>query len=80
VADLAASVHALGLLHGIERSLMAKLVGAQQKLDAGHAGAACNTLGAFLNEVNAQKRIGAGAAALSADAQTVRDSLGCGPS
>jgi virginiamycin B lyase len=81
VADLAASVHALGLPHGIERSLMAKLVGAQHKLDAGHAGAACNTLGAFLNEVNgqAQKRIGADdAAALTADAQEVRDSLGCG--
>jgi len=60
---------------------MAKLVGAKQKLDGGHAAAACNTLGAFLNAVNAQKRIGAGdAAALSADARAVRDSLGCGSS
>ena len=83
VADLAASVHALGLPRGIERNLMAKLVGAQQKLDAGHAAAACNTLGAFLNEVNAQaqKKIGAtDAAALTGDAQEVRDSLGCASS
>ena len=58
---------------------MAKLGGAQRKLDAGHDTAACNTLGAFLNEVNAQ--IGANdAAALSADVQAVRDSLGCGSS
>jgi virginiamycin B lyase len=80
IADLAASVHALGLPHGLERSLMVKLVGAQRKHDAGHDAAACNTLGAFLNEVNAQKKIGAGAAALSADARAVRDSLGCGSS
>src|SRR3954447_2996136 len=80
VADLAASVQALGLPHGIERSLMAKLGGAQRKLDAGHDAAACNTVGTILNEVNAHK-IGPGdAAALSADARAVRDSLGCGSS
>jgi hypothetical protein len=51
--------------------------------DAGQAAAACNTLGAFLNEVNAQaqKKIGADdAAALTGDAQEVRHSLGCGSS
>src|SRR4051794_16506259 len=80
VADLAASVQALGLPHGTERSLMTKLGGAQRKLDAGHDAAACNTVGAILNEVNVHK-VGPGdAAALSADARAVRDSLGCGSS
>src|ERR671922_173675 len=43
-----------GLPHGTERSLLAKLEGAQRKLAAGNVAAACGSLGAYINEVQAQ--------------------------
>ena len=68
-------------LDGIERSLLAKLGGAQRKLDDGRLAATCGKLGAFANQVRAQggKRIDATEAAeLVGQASAVRASLGCG--
>lgn len=81
LADLVAS---LNLKKGIENSLDAKLNAALAALDAARAGAigtACNQLGAFANEVNAQtgKAItSADAAALLGLAMRIRAVLGCG--
>lgn len=81
LADLVAS---LNLRKGIENSLDAKLAAAMAALDAARAGAigtACNQLGAFVNEVNAQtgKAItSADAAALLELATRIRAVLGCG--
>jgi hypothetical protein len=80
-ADLVAAVNALGLPHGIERSLLAKLAAAQQSVDAHQTAAACGPLSAFINELRAQsgkKLDAADAAGLIDDAGTVRNSLGCG--
>jgi virginiamycin B lyase len=70
-----------GLPAGIERSLLAKLEGAQRKRDAGQTEGACGSLGAYINEVKAQngkKLEKAYAEALILDAVAVRDALGCG--
>jgi hypothetical protein len=70
-----------GLPAGIERSLLAKLEGAQRKRDNGHTEGACGSLGAYINEVKAQngkKLETAYAEALITDAMAVRDALGCG--
>jgi sugar lactone lactonase YvrE len=69
-----------GLPAGIERSLLAKLEGAQRKVDAGHTGGACGSLGAYINEVKAQngkKLETTYAEALIVDAMAVREALGC---
>jgi hypothetical protein len=82
IAELIGEVEELGLPHGIARSLLAKLGGAQRRLDAGNLAAACDKLGAFANEVRAQtgKRIDAAEAAeLVSQVSAVRASLGCGP-
>jgi hypothetical protein len=82
IAEVVATVQALGLAHGTERSLLAKLDAGQKSLDAGRASAACGPLGAFANEVRAQsgKKIpGAHAAALIESANSVSESVGCGP-
>jgi virginiamycin B lyase len=68
---------------GIKRSLLAKLEGAQRKLDAKHLQGACGSLGAYINEVKAQdgKELEtAYAEALVLDAIAVRASLGCSSS
>jgi hypothetical protein len=68
---------------GIKRSLLAKLEGAQRKVEAGHTEGACGSLGAYINEVRAQdgkKLETAYAEALIVDAMNVRDALGCGAS
>jgi hypothetical protein len=83
IADLIAEVSGAGLPHGIERSLLAKLEGAQRKLDAKHLQGACGSLGAYINEVKAQdgKELEtAYAEALVLDAIAVRASLGCSSS
>ena len=54
IAGLIVSVEELGLPHGIERSLLAKLDGAQRNLDADDLDGACGKLGAFINQVRAQ--------------------------
>ena len=46
IADLVAEVTEGGLPRGTERSLLAKLKGAQRKLDADHLNGACGSLGA----------------------------------
>jgi len=83
IADLIAEVTGAGLPHGIERSLLAKLEGAQRKVDADHLEGACGSLGAYVNEVRAQsgkKLEAAYAEELILEAIGVRDALGCGTS
>jgi Tol biopolymer transport system component len=65
---------------GLATSLKAKLQSALAKLGDGQLAAACNTLNAFINEVQAQsgKKIMAGdAMALINDANEIRAALGC---
>ena len=84
LGSLADFVESLNLRKGIENSLDAKLNAALAALDAARAnaiGTACNQLGAFVNEVDAQagKAISAtDAASLRAFAMRVRAALGCG--
>jgi hypothetical protein len=83
IADLVADVTQAGLPRGIERSLLAKLGAAQRKLDGGHHQGACGSLGASINQVEAQsgKQLAAASAEdLVAEAAAVRDALGCGTS
>ena len=56
LAELIALVQSLGLQSGTENSLIVKLRAAANALDRENMEAACGHLGAFLNEVNAQKR------------------------
>ena len=80
IGPLAADVKMLGLPHGIERSLLAKLDAAERAQDAGDREAACDSLGAYLHQTNAQsgKKIAAAAAAgLIGDATAIRQSLRC---
>jgi hypothetical protein len=73
-------VQGLGLPRGIERSLLAKLGATQGNLDAGQLQAACDSLGAYVNEVHAQtdhRLDGDQAAALIADAVAIRELLSC---
>jgi hypothetical protein len=81
IADLIDSVEALELPHGIENSLLKKLTGAQRNLDADDLDGACDKLASFLDQVRAQsgKKIDAADADdLIAEAEAVRESLGCG--
>ena len=81
IARIVDDVQGLGLPRGIERSLLAKLGAAQANLDVGHLQAACNSLGAYINEVRAQtdRRLEGGPAAeLIGDATAIRQLLGCG--
>ena len=83
IADLIAEVSGAELPHGIERSLLAKLEGAQRKVDADHLNGACGSLGAYVNEVRAQsgkKLEAAYAQDLIVEAIAVQDALGCGTS
>ena len=82
IVEVVATVQALGLPHGTERSLLAKLDAAQRSLDRGHASGSVRQARAFANEVRAQsgKKIPAAhAAALIDSAGAVGDSLGWGP-
>jgi hypothetical protein len=81
IADLIESVEGLDLASGTENSLLKKLTGAQKNLDADDTAGACDKLASFIAEVQAQsgKKIDAeDAEDLIADAEAVRDSLGCG--
>jgi hypothetical protein len=76
LADLATAVKAVGP----GTSLADKIAEAQAYLASGQAGAACSTLGAFNDEVQAQsgKTIPAGqATALIADANRIKNVLSC---
>jgi hypothetical protein len=55
LAQLTASVTALGLPAGIEQSLRAKLEAAGRAVDRGNDGAARGQLNAFVNQVSAQR-------------------------
>jgi hypothetical protein len=80
VTELSATVAALGLPHGAANALDATLRAALHALDAGDIAGACDALGAFINQVNAQagKRIPAGnAATLIEEAASIRALLGC---
>jgi len=69
-----------GLAHGTANSLLAKLNNAQRKVAAGNVAAACGSLGAYINEVQAQsgKKLETEYAdALVLEATAVRESLGC---
>jgi hypothetical protein len=81
IGPLAADVRMLGLPHGIERSLLAKLDAAERAVDAGKRQAGCGILKAYINEAEAQsghKLDAAAAAGLIGDAAAIRKSLGCG--
>jgi hypothetical protein len=81
IGALAAAVQRLGLPHGIERSLLAKLDAAKQALDAGDRETGCGILNAYINEAEAQsghKLDVAAAAGLIGDATAMRQSLHCG--
>jgi len=80
VSDLITFIEGLGLVHGIENSLTAKLRNAQAALQAGDTAGACDLLAAFINEVEAQagKKIDIDDAAVAiADATRVQVALGC---
>jgi hypothetical protein len=82
IDDLQAILLGYNLHQGTSNSLMAKLNAAEASLAAGNVTAACNQLGAFISEVNAQtpRRITvAQAAVLLAHAQSIRASIGCAP-
>jgi hypothetical protein len=74
IQSLIAQVQSLGLPRGTENSLLAKLNAAQASVNRGNTGSAKGQLGAFINEVSAQrgKKIAASAAdALIANAQQI---------
>jgi Right handed beta helix region/PKD domain len=74
IQGLIAQVQSLGLPKGTENSLLAKLNAAEASVNRGNAGSARGQLGAFINEVSAQrsKKIPAAAAdALIASAQQI---------
>ena len=55
IHNLIALVQGLGLPSGTANSLIVKLQAAANALDRDNTQAACGSLGAFINEVNAQK-------------------------
>lgn len=80
IQDLREEVGAGGLATGSERSLVAKLDAALAALEADRGNVACNTLGAFVNEAQAQVggRVPTAIAdALIAEAEGIRRQLGC---
>jgi Tol biopolymer transport system component len=80
IADLIKSVEALGLPHGVQRSLVAKLRSAQRHLDAARTDRACGRVDAFIRKLEAQRSKPGGAGdtrSLVTHANAVRASLGC---
>jgi hypothetical protein len=80
IAHLIGQVNKRKLARGTENSLLTKLTGAQQKLDAGDHAGACRRLATFINEVQAQsaKKIDAAdAQALIDEAMVLRGSEDC---
>jgi len=71
------------LTGGQQNSLTSKLEGAQASIGSGNSNAACGQLGAFINEVNANRRSGrldqSPATTLITFVATLRQSLGCPP-
>jgi hypothetical protein len=80
ITDLITFVQDLGLPSGPANSLIVKLQAAASALGGGNNQAACGSLNAFLNEVNARsgkKLTTAQASSLIADATRIRTALGC---
>lgn len=80
IADVVATVQGFGLPKGIENSLTKKLDNAAASLAAADTATACDQLGAFLNQVNAQegkKLTMDQAAELRSAVEALRDTLGC---
>jgi uncharacterized repeat protein (TIGR03803 family) len=80
INNLVVLVHSLHLQSGTANSLIVKLRGAARALDRENIEAACGSLGAFLNEVNAQegkKLMAAQADLLMAEAVRIRAVLDC---
>lgn len=80
IDDLIALVRSFELTDGAENSLIAKLESALDALDAGDTATACASLGAFVNEVQAQadKKIPAAQAnQLINSANQIQQELGC---
>lgn len=83
IADLIDSVEEINPPTKLKNSLLSKLDGAQKNLDAGDTAGACTKLASFIAAVSAQSGKKNGIATddandLIADAQAVRDSIGCG--
>ncbi len=82
IADLAASVKALGLDSGMESSLLRKLQEAEKNVARGDVAGACDKLASFSEQVAAlagKKITTSDAEQLIADTAAVRDDLGCAP-
>ena len=80
IADLIDSVEALNLSSKVEDGLVKTLTGAQNQLDAGDTHKACKKLTDFIGEVSKQSGktiVPADANDLIAEAEAVRESLGC---
>ena len=80
IDDLMMFVLSINLPPGIENSLIVKLEDAQQELEAGNIAGACDDLGAFINQVQAQagKKLTTDQAnQLVAAASEIRALLGC---
>ena len=80
INSLIVQVKSLGLQSGTANSLAVKLQAAARALDGGNIQAACGSLGAFLNEMNAQegkKLTAAQAGSLNDEATRIRAVLGC---
>jgi zinc metalloprotease ZmpB len=80
MGELADYIATLGLKQGLERSLTAKLRNAKRDCERGHARPACNKLGAFDNEVEAQTGKGLTAAQallLRGHSDAIKAVLGC---
>ena len=82
VDRLIRGVQRVELPRGIERSLVAKLDAVQRALDEGDQAAACDGLASFIRHTDALtgKKIAlAPAVGLIADAEVMRETLGCAP-
>jgi hypothetical protein len=80
LTNLGNLIAGFGLPAGTANSLLAKVNAAQASLAAGNTTAACNELGALINEASAQsgkKLPSAEAAAIIAAAEAIRTALGC---
>lgn len=80
MGELAGYIGTLGLPHGLENSLTAKLRNARRDCRKGHTQPACNVMNAFDNEVDAQTGHGitaAQAALLRAHSDAIKGVLGC---
>lgn len=80
MGELAEYIGTLGLKQGLARSLTAKLRNAKRDCERGHTTPACNKLGAFDNEVEAQTGQGLTAAqalVLRGHSDAIKTVLGC---